>query len=644
MSAAQTGHRVRVPILAKSLCLVLACVLVPLVISWALTVPRGMRALEDTAKQNLQVVAQVTSTQLDQLFIDSSRLQGCLATEATLVRFYQAAPSVRQGQQAQIEKRLVQVLAANPDLALLYLADSNGVCIASTSPDMVGTDYRSIRLYMREALTGKQYISDMVMGTTTKEPGVFMAGPVRDAKNLVGVLVMKVKGKVVDTICNEVTQRVAGGFAAVVDSRHVIISHPDHDALYKSVGDLPEAVRASVDPKLQYGVESIQSLGMNALADELRKDCCQGCLAWVDSTKNDQVAGFATMTTRPWKVIVSQPSAMFDQPITELRQGQISVLVGAIVGSTLLAFFVIRRIVRPIKSLSLAADKLAKGDWTARASLETNDELGDLAHTFNEMVPKLQERTRMQDALHLAMEIQQNLLPHGAPQVDGADVAGVNISADQTGGDYYDFLDLSQWDKGKLGIAVGDVTGHGISAALLMTTARALLRSRATPPGDIAELIKDVNARLSEDTPDGRFMTLMYMVIDCRARNVRLVSAGHDPVLCYDPGTDEFSELSGKDLPLAIDKNASFTQIEYENMPSGSILVLGTDGIWETANHAQEQYGKDRLRAVVRQNKHRTSQEIVDEIVADLARFRGAIPQMDDVTAVVIKLDGVASD
>lgn len=638
---AGTRIRLRIPIMVKSLGVVLSCALIPLVLSWVLTVPRGMRALEDTTKQNLQVVARVTATQLDQLFVDTSRLQGCLATEATLVRFCTADASLRVATMAQVQRRLGEVLAANPDLALLYLADSDGICRASTKGDMVGIDYRTTRLYMREALAGNQHISDLAVGITTNEPGVFMAGPVRDAdKRIVGALVMKIKGQVIDATCDGVTKRVAGGFAAVVDSRHVFISHPDPQVLYHSVGDSPDGTIAGINPKLQYGVESVKSLGMNALANKLRNSQGQGCVSWIDAHDNSQVAGFAAMTTRPWKVIVAQPRAMFDQPMIQLRRGQVAVLIGAVIGSVLLAFVFIRQLVRPIKSLSSAANRLAQGDWMARASLETNDELGDLARTFNDMVPKLQEQTKMQDALHLAMEIQRNLLPHKAPAVVGADVAGVNIPADQTGGDYYDFLDLSAWERDTLAVAVGDVTGHGISAALLMTTARALLRSRATPPGAIAQLIADVNTRLSDDAPDGRFMTLLYMIIDCRGRNVRLVSAGHDPVLCYDPDKDQFSELGGTNLPLAVDKDESFVEVEYRNMPAGTILLIGTDGIWETSNHAQEMYGKDRLRSLMRLHKNRSSQCIVNEIVADLARFRGDPAQQDDITAVVIKLHG----
>ena len=130
-----------------------------------------------------------------------------------------------------------------------------------------------------------------------------------------------------------------------------------------------------------------------------------------------------------------------------------------------------------------AATRIAGGDLTTRATVRTHDEIHDLAEAFNAMVPKLQEHTQMEHSLRLAKEIQQNLLPDGPPPIAGIDVAGSNTPADQTGGDYFDFLDLSAWKGSTLAVAVGDVTGHGIPAALLMATARSLLRARATPPG-----------------------------------------------------------------------------------------------------------------------------------------------------------------
>src|SRR5205807_434165 len=133
---------------------------------------------------------------------------------------------------------------------------------------------------------------------------------------------------------------------------------------------------------------------------------------------------------------VVEPRSDFDLPIRELRREQLLCTAG--VGCLAIAAAIIasRRFSVPLRQLTDAAEKITHGDWRARADVNTHDEIGELAHTFNDMVPKLKERAKMEDALRLAMEIQRHLLPKNAPKIAGLDVAGVNIPADQTGGDY----------------------------------------------------------------------------------------------------------------------------------------------------------------------------------------------------------------
>jgi sigma-B regulation protein RsbU (phosphoserine phosphatase) len=303
----------------------------------------------------------------------------------------------------------------------------------------------------------------------------------------------------------------------------------------------------------------------------------------------------------------------------------------------MLGLYAARSFVRPLKKLTAATERIAEGDMTARADVDTRDEIGELAHIFNGMVPKLQEHSKMQDALRLAMEIQRNLLPQAPPKINGLDIAGLNVPADETGGDYYDFLDLTTWHGGTLAIAVGDVTGHGISAALLMATARAMLRSRATPPGELIDLISDVNVRLYDDTPDERFMTLMYMLVNRDLSYLRLVSAGHDPVIMYDPARGNFSEIEGDDIPLAVDREWKFTEKRYDLIPVGAILLIGTDGIWEARSASGEMFGKDRLNDLLKKHHHEPAAAIVRAVADALVAFSGRTRQKDDVTIVVIK-------
>jgi sigma-B regulation protein RsbU (phosphoserine phosphatase) len=261
-----------------------------------------------------------------------------------------------------------------------------------------------------------------------------------------------------------------------------------------------------------------------------------------------------------------------------------------------------------------------------------------LMQNFNTMVSQLQERMRLKEALGLAMEVQQSLLPREAPRIEGFDITGQSIYCDETGGDYYDFIEFSELGQGRVGVAVGDVAGHGIAPALLMTTVRALLRSRIIQPGNLAQMITDVNRLLCIDTSEsGNFMTLFFMLMDSDNREVQWVRAGHEPALVYDPSTDSFSELYGEGIALGVDETWSFQENRQELWSDSQIVLIGTDGIWETENPQGEGFGKKRLMEIIRQHKNRSSEEIVQAITDALAIHRDTAPQQDDVTMVVIK-------
>jgi len=246
--------------------------------------------------------------------------------------------------------------------------------------------------------------------------------------------------------------------------------------------------------------------------------------------------------------------------------------------------------------------------------------------------------TEQKKALLLAGEVQKSLLPQGAPALAGLDVAGRSVSCDEIGGDYFDYFETSGADSGAFGAAVGDISGHGVDAALLMTTARALFRMRASKSGSLSEIVSDLNSYLVRDLEgSGRFMTLFALMIDPASGGVSWVRAGHDPALVYAPSTDDFTELMGRGLPLGVMPDASYEELAGEGLPKGGVLALGTDGIWEAMNVAGEMYGKERFRRVVRENAKKSAQEILDAVYADLADFTEGARPKDDVTLVVIK-------
>jgi PAS domain S-box-containing protein len=242
-------------------------------------------------------------------------------------------------------------------------------------------------------------------------------------------------------------------------------------------------------------------------------------------------------------------------------------------------------------------------------------------------------------SLTLAAEVQKSLQPSTTVQVPGLEVAGRTIACEEIGGDYFDFLQEQQCADDHFDAVVGDVTGHGVDAALLMTTARAFLRMRVSQCGSISQIISEMNQQLTMDFSNtGRFMTLFYLSIDSENQNLRWVRAGHDAAVVYDPQQDEFEELMGNGLPLGVDQNYEYQEYLKTGLQGDQIIAVGTDGIWEAQNRNGRMFGKQRFRKIIRENAHRSANQIIDAVYNDLSSYTRSIRQADDITLVVIKI------
>lgn len=315
------------------------------------------------------------------------------------------------------------------------------------------------------------------------------------------------------------------------------------------------------------------------------------------------------------------------------KMGLIFLAVAALV--FLLAYVLSRLFTHNIKKLAHAVRSVAHGDFNVRVPVHSSDEIGQLSHAFNRMVPELRERVAIKNALEVAQQVQQDLLPAQAPSLPGYDIAATSIYCDETGGDYYGFMERGE-NGGQLMVAVGDVTGHGIPAALMMASVRAYLRSSVASAVPLDQVVSNINRLVSEDVDQtGRFMTLFLLEID-DDRSIRWVRAGHDPAMLYDPATDEFSELEGEGLPLGVTDVAEF-RAEQSSLAEGMTLVIATDGIWETTSPEGQMFGKDRVKTLIRENSSSSSQELQEIILSTVAEFRGENSQDDDLTLVVIK-------
>jgi sigma-B regulation protein RsbU (phosphoserine phosphatase) len=295
---------------------------------------------------------------------------------------------------------------------------------------------------------------------------------------------------------------------------------------------------------------------------------------------------------------------------------------------------------KSLDAMVVVLKQVTSGNFGSRVKVTSNDEIGYVGDVINEMVEGLIERDRMRRSLDLAMEVQQNLLPKRNLKVDGFDIAGRSIYCDETGGDYYDFFTFDVTKNKKIGVAIGDVAGHGISSALLMATVRSSLRQRLAMPGSVANIISDVNHQLVQDVEDsGQFMTLFYLNIEPKKMQARWVRAGHDPAIFYDPGADSFEELGGAGIALGVDEDWNYSEYKKTALNKGQIIFLSTDGIWEAINQKGEMFGKERIYGIIRKNISLSANEIIKVIIGSLKSFQQGARTEDDITLVVIKIN-----
>ena len=307
--------------------------------------------------------------------------------------------------------------------------------------------------------------------------------------------------------------------------------------------------------------------------------------------------------------------------------------------SRILNFMVGNSILAPIREMEMVVDKIRDGDFNRKVHVVSNDELGNLGDGLNEMTDGLVERDQMRQSLYLAKEVQQAFLPRTVPEIPGLDIASTSVYCDETGGDYYDFFIPANPDAARISIVVGDVSGHGISSALLMTTVRAFFRQRSAMPGRISAVVSDVNRLLAHDVADsGGFMTLFCLKIDRLNRRLSWVRAGHDPAIFFDPRTDTIEELRGSGMAMGIDGDHAYEQYVKEDLDVGQIILMGTDGIWEAQNAGGEMFGKETLYRIVQQYSDTDAKGLMTACLYALDKFRDGVKPEDDVTLVVVKV------
>lgn len=353
-----------------------------------------------------------------------------------------------------------------------------------------------------------------------------------------------------------------------------------------------------------------------------------------------EVSGYYRLHEAPWTMVVIVPGRQALELILTFRTYYFLTSGFGIILALLLIRTATIGEVKAIRQVSDAARELAKGSFGNSLTEDRRDEIGELTRNFNIMTRQLQERLQLQKAMSVAREVQQNLLPQSSYRAAGLDVSGCTVYCEETGGDYFDLLP-DQHSRQRVSVVIGDVVGHGIGAALLMASIRAIVRCRTSLPGSPVEVITDVNALLCRDTEEsGHFVSLFYLIIDREKQLLCWVRCGHDPALIYNPGTAQFSELHGEGLVLGFDSTWEYQENTLAFNDQDLVILLGSDGLWDAEGADGEKFGRERVKRLLADNCQCSSEEITNIITTEVARFSGNQPQRDDITLVVAKTVG----
>jgi serine phosphatase RsbU (regulator of sigma subunit) len=311
-----------------------------------------------------------------------------------------------------------------------------------------------------------------------------------------------------------------------------------------------------------------------------------------------------------------------------------------------------RSITAAVDELFSGTERVKSGDFGHPIAVRSDDQLGRLAESFNDMTGRIRvllleedEKRRLAEELRIAREIQMSLLPQGPFNADGLSVAAMCAPAREVGGDYYDFLPLAD---GRLGLLIADVSGKGTSAALYMAEMKGLMMALSGIHASPRELLIEANRIISHHLDSRSFITMTYALVDPRARTLTCARAGHCPFIRIPaaPAGERRAQILAPDgmvLGLNLDAGQRFTQcLEEVSIPleTGDVFFFYTDGISEAMDGGGDCFGDPRLAAFLEAHADLPPEALRDRLVADIAAFAGDQPQHDDITMIILKIDG----
>ncbi len=316
-----------------------------------------------------------------------------------------------------------------------------------------------------------------------------------------------------------------------------------------------------------------------------------------------------------------------------------------------MGFALAKSITGAVHELFTGTERVQRGDLSHRIQVDTQDQLGELAASFNAMTASIggllqqaQEKRRLEEELRIARDIQMSLLPDAPVLLPGLNVCAVCRPAREVGGDYYEFVHLGD---GRLGVLVADVSGKGTSAAFYMAELKGIILSLGQIYQSPKRLLMEANRILATSLDARTFITMIYLVVDLEARTVTYVRAGHTPLI-YLPANGQPPQTQilipdGLVVGLQLDGIEELFEelLEERTLPiaAGDLFVLFTDGITEAMNQEFDLFGEERFSRLLEEHGHLPSEDLRERILGDVEAFVGDADQHDDMTIVLLRID-----
>jgi len=338
-------------------------------------------------------------------------------------------------------------------------------------------------------------------------------------------------------------------------------------------------------------------------------------------------------------------NTQINQTLSDIYTAFINFMIIMVLAVSIISFWLARTITTPIVDLTQGVNAIGRGELDYRVEVTTDDELEALARSFNKMAADLKEymselarttadKEGLLREMEIARRLQQRLLPEKAPQIEGLDIAANNLPAREVGGDFYDFIPVT---NDRWGFVIADVSGKGMAAAIFMGLSRTIGRASTTGSLHVAAALEQANDLICRDSTSGMFVTLFFAVQTADDKRFRYVNAGHNPPLLFKAASGDILQMKKHGIALGVKRGIHLEEVDVD-LEKGDLLVLYTDGITEAINEQGSAFGEHRLGQLIRDHCTLTAAEMIRKIQDEVLLFSGAQPQYDDITLLILKV------